>query len=352
MKIATQRRRDAFTLLEVILALSLSVIVMGGIAWAIHLHLRSLDTRRIEVEQAQLARAVLKMIADDLQSVVAYNTIDFSSVVELAAASLHDLSGAEIGEGDENFEQDPTEEQNPSEEQSPEDDPAEEAEPKDLSADLTPATVPGIYGNQYQLQIDVSRLPRIEDFDPAIQAEFGKLRDLPSDVKTVVYYLQPDTGEAAEDDDQQPTLLLAETDEPVASSASPGEGWGRGLVRRALDRSTTQWAIDNGDLSRIDAAGEVLAPEVVGMEFRYFDGQAWLAEWDSEQMGGLPMAVEVAIAIELDDGLPQSDDAPPPTSGELGEISPNRRYRIYHQVIRIPSAVPTFEEEAIETDVE
>ena len=341
---STRPTRNALTLLEMILALALSVLVLSAIGWAIQLHLAAVDTRRGDVEEAQLARAVLKLMADDLHSVVAYNTIDFNEAARIAAMDIPGLASGDIEAGDENFEQDPVE-------GDPEATEEEEKEPKDLSSDLTPGAVPGIYGNQYQLQIDTSRLPRIEDFDPALRAASGKLNDLPSDVKTVVYYLQPDDGyEQGDTSSLLANLEVNELDEPVATAASPGQGWGRGLVRRALDRSATQWALDNGDMSRLDATGEVLALEVVALEFRYFDGQQWQTAWDSEELAGLPMAIEVAIGIEVSDGRSRSAtrETSSPSSRGFGH---GQDVRIYHQVIRIPSAEPTFEqEEAIETD--
>ena len=347
MNNSRNQQRTALTLLEMILALGLSVIVLAAVGWAIQLHLKALDTRRSDVEESQLARAILKLIADDLHSVVAYNTINFDEAARIAGMSIPGLASGDIEAGDENFEQDPVEED-------PEATSAEEEEeepPKDLSADLTPGVIPGVYGNQFQLQIDISRLPRIEDFDIALRAANGRMNDLPSDVKTVVYYLQPDTEIAAED---TASLLadenLTDITEPTTSAASPGQGWGRGLVRRALDRAATQWALDNGDLSRLDAVGEVIAIEVVALEFRYIDGQQWLPAWNSEELAGLPMAIEVAIGIAVDDGDLQARNTSPVATRSLNDVRSTRDVRIYHQVIRIPSAEPTFDLEAIETD--
>ena len=38
-------------------------------------------------------------------------------------------------------------------------------------------------------------------------------------------------------------------------------------------------------------------PEIIALEFHYFDGRQWLTEWDSRQRQSLPAAVEVAMRI-------------------------------------------------------
>ena len=65
--------RSGFTLLEVLLTLGLSGLLMLIVGLAIDLHLRILRTGRAEVEQAQLARAILRRISQDLHNAVQYN---------------------------------------------------------------------------------------------------------------------------------------------------------------------------------------------------------------------------------------------------------------------------------------
>lgn len=338
------------TLLELILALGLSVIVLGAIAWMLQLYLRAFDTRRTDIEKAQLARAVLKLIGDDLRSVVAHNAIDFTDAARLATGGTVPGLDEETSGDEDNDEDDGDADQPGDGAISDANASGEEEEPKDLSADLTPSTIPGIYGNQFQLQIDISRLPRIEDLYATAGAS-----DLPSDVKTVAYYLAADVGPT---DDTQSTLLA---DERAAqnSSAASAQGWGRGLMRRALDRSVTQWAVANGDTSRLDTQGQLVAEEVVALEFRYFDGTTWLTEWDTEASGGLPQAIEVAVAISTSDvAAADSLDVTPAQSGPLDPLAQqqNSNVKVFSQIIRIPSAAPleaTLDgAEAIATDAE
>lgn len=46
------------------------------------------------------------------------------------------------------------------------------------------------------------------------------------------------------------------------------------------------------------SAGQILAPEVSLLNFRYFDGMAWLESWDSDASGRVPRAVEIMIAFQ------------------------------------------------------
>jgi len=63
-------RRRGFTLLEVFLTLVISAVLIAAITSALNIHLRITESGRTEVEQAQLARALLGRIADDLRIAV------------------------------------------------------------------------------------------------------------------------------------------------------------------------------------------------------------------------------------------------------------------------------------------
>ena len=67
------RKRRGFTLLELILALGLTVIVVGLVSMAVGTQLRLAAAGRAQVQEAQLARALLHRIADDLHNAVPYS---------------------------------------------------------------------------------------------------------------------------------------------------------------------------------------------------------------------------------------------------------------------------------------
>ena len=57
--------RNAFTLFEVIVSLGLSVVLMGMIAFAMQFYASQLNVRDSEARRSQLARAILRMMAED-----------------------------------------------------------------------------------------------------------------------------------------------------------------------------------------------------------------------------------------------------------------------------------------------
>ena len=77
--------RNGFTLLEVILASSLSVLVLLAVGGAVPFYLFQVTESQTSIEQAQLARSIMRRMETDLQSAIWKNEIDFSAVETLAA---------------------------------------------------------------------------------------------------------------------------------------------------------------------------------------------------------------------------------------------------------------------------
>jgi hypothetical protein len=282
---------------------------------AIFLNLRSLDSKRGDVEEAQVARAVLRMMADDLRSAVQTPVIDTSQISSSGAGSggTGEATGGEsMGEGGGGSGESGaggsggqasgagttgTETETASNTQ-------------DIAGSTTLPPVVGVYGNQYELQVDTSRLPRVDQYDPSFSQ--SGIADIPSDVKTVAYFLR----------------TTAISQEPRGQP---------GLVRRSIDRAVAEWSVAGGGVAS-QSDGDLLAPEVTGLEFRYFDGTQWLAEWDSEQLGGLPMAVEIVIVVDraVLQEQPGLLVANPEIAGGGALADP----RLYRLVVQLPGAQP------------
>ena len=262
------------TLLELMLSLSLSALVFVAIGMAMDLNVRAMDVRQGYVEEAQLARAILKRISDDLRGTVRPSNVETDDAQDTAGSALSGESSTDPLAPDSG---------GGSSEDSFTEDSSTDVATEDASTLIPPPQL-GLYGTLNQLQVDVSRLPRPDEYNPAMSSvEDFQTIDIPSDIKTVAYYLQ-----AAQ--------ILPPGEDEIRFSRQEDQLAG-GLVRRELDRSIARYAAESGDTATLTMTGEVLAPEVTSLEFYYFDGLAWVTQWDSEMLKGLPQAVRVVITI-------------------------------------------------------
>jgi len=184
-----------------------------------------------------------------------------------------------------------------------------------------PATIVGLFGSATQLQFDISRLPRIDQYASADG-------QVPSDIQTVIYYL----GSLA-------TSSSGITDPSEAVT---------GLMRVQRERAATSFAESSGDSASNYAGGKLIAAEVAALQFRYFSGEEWLDAWDSDEQGGLPLAVEAEILM-AEAGV-QGDMSFLNGGGTSTSSNPPQSYRM---VIPIPVAKPganLAEETTEETD--
>jgi len=312
------------------LALALTSLVIVIIGLAIDFHLRTFDIKRANVEEPIVARAVLRLVAADLRNAVLYEPIDLSGVQDMASDT--DLGSLDLGSGSEDESggaggSDGAELSGDSldflgtEDFDLDLDELDSASTTDIAGTLEPTSVPGLFGNQYELQVDVSRLPRVDQYEAALAATAaGEMPDIVSDVKTVAYFLRTD-----------------ETTQVNVGLADAMTGTGSGLVRRSMDRAITSYSASSGNLDPSAGGGSLLAPEVNYLEFRYFDGLEWQVEWDSEEMGGLPVAVEITIGIDPTGGEdPQTLDVT-----EINDLAmEDMNEYMYRLVVHLPVAQP------------
>jgi uncharacterized membrane protein YgcG len=324
--------RAGFTLLEVVLALGLTVVVMAAIGVAIFLHLRAVDHTRLAIERDQLARILLRRIGDDLRSAVRQEPPDQTGMQALQSlmqsaknAGKGASSGGRGGQGGgaggaSNQGGSNSSGRGTGGTMSPDTTTAPSAAgtttrpqgAEDSSSETTaetttgtPAAVAGLYGTAYDLQIDLARVPRPDEFTAAMINGVAA----PSDVKTVYYFLAN-----------------------AATGLSPsGES---GLMRSEMNRATALFASENGDYDIFLRTAELMAAEVIAVEFRYFDGLEWFSEWNSQDMSGLPMAVEMAIMLfdpRTADETVFGGSLFDPASGIDQEL-------VYRTMVRLPSA--------------
>ncbi|MEO0529874.1 MAG: hypothetical protein AAF266_04765 [Planctomycetota bacterium] len=239
-------RRQAFSLLELVLAIGLSIALATLLGFAINLHLVRLDSSRTTIEQAQVARALLDRLAADLGAVTTAPTQEVSDLMTAAKANAK----FDVDEIDE---------------------PTDITTDGEADSNQASKAMPGLYATIDTLQIDRRRL-RLS----LVTTEFATTPTARID--------------AGWDRVRYSLSLTAE---------SPG------LVRTETPRDAARWRAEQGEPA---AFAEPLAPEVRRVQFRYFDGEQLLEAWDMAEREALPLAVEVVVEFASVDE--EGTDAP------------------------------------------
>lgn len=137
---------------------------------------------------------------------------------------------------------------------------------------------PGLLGGSGWISIDVGLTPRVDQ--TAMASVSGAGFDRLSDSKSIRYYMADDSGFSQ-----------------MQGATSVGQVPLRGLLRFERNRATSLLSTTTSAIG--GPRPESLAPEVVALRFRYFNGSNWLESWDSKTMNGLPRAVEItAIFVQ------------------------------------------------------
>jgi type II secretory pathway pseudopilin PulG len=307
----------AFTLVEIILALALSSVLLAILVMAVRVYLRATDVGRTNVEQAQLARAILQRFGADLRNVVYYNPATSQQMLAGAMSVSGSSGGGGMSSG---VSGGPSSSSGSSGSSSSSGSSGSSSSSSTVDSQseadgFVRSPVPGLYGTAQHLEVDVSYVPRLQEmrnlasYTDNDDTQGNRL----SDIKTIAYFM---------------------------AEAFGGSSDGRhGLVRREMDYTLTASDITQGTLDDTQSALEPIAPEVVALTFQYTDGQQWLDTWDTTQTAALPLAVKIQLA------LARTPSAPGMASSLLGAIglAPAVEVRpiIYQMVVALPTASAT-----------
>ena len=325
-RLSLSLNRRGYSLLEVLLAAALATVLLAALWSALSLHLRLFDSGLIEVEQAQLARALFARIATDLERAVPpASPPDASIAAESSGSRRTEVDAADssvFGAGESSFAGDS--------------ETAFDAQRSNNASAVTRQDQDGrtfdepriaaLQGTSQRLRIRVVRAPA-ELFDAPSPGIAGRRESAGTTFRSIEYAMMPMSGD----------LMLSEADgtsatEPV-TTMTPARGAtfvrreSSGLESRnefnrqgtSLLRDDTT-AIDVGPMAGVASAspGSVsplvaemapydnmaaneddvdldIVPEVARVAFRYFDGQRWIGSWNSNAMRSLPVAVEISI---------------------------------------------------------
>lgn len=296
--------RNGFTLLEVLLALSLCALLLGAVYMSLSLHWKYTTAGRDEVERSQLARAVLNRITLDLRSAL-YRAPPADESAESAAAGSSSSPGTAsggtgtgsggTGTGSGSGTGGGTGGGSGTGTGTASTPAADTTLMTEETADPTAAQSPGLYGNSETLMVYISQPSKTLDYAPLFDAERAGHRT--SDQQTVSWFLARRGG----------------------FGLAGAVGMEReGMARTSGDSLSTKLADEQGNLAALVQQTRVLAPEVTRLQFRYYDGISWQTAWDSAKFGGLPRLVEVTIEVQSAAArTAKSGSSPPPQPQEF-----------------------------------
>jgi len=315
--------RRGFTLLELVLAAALAAVLMAALWTLLSTYERLFSQGQASVEHSHLVRALVEQISDDLASAIP----DTATGLPGAGGSIRRF---------------------------------------------------GLFGTDKTLQVDVLQVTPAQAAAIATpsrepEALTGTSPQVP-ELHTVQYWLaeprlqQPRQSKADRSKPQRskPDREEPEPREPGASAALSG------LIRRELDwetpsdepaapglaRMPTQpssggrrsgfprAALGTPDPTSIvgpeadpEDSSILEVPEVVGLQFRYFDGTGWAGQWNSLERKSLPVAVEVTLELRRPDAgargpaSRRQEEIDEMEALLLGEESPGGRSGVRHRVL-------------------
>ncbi len=259
--IGTRRQslpRAGHTLFEILLALGLSLVLLVAVYSALDIHWKFSAAGRERMERSQVARALLEKLHGDIRDVVFRDE-------EISAREKFELSKPQqAGEGSS----------------------IRVTRPGD---DFVSRNV-GLIGSSERLLLQVSRSsstristtavpdsPATSVFEPSVKDQ------------RFVYWQFVENGTQT----ISTTTLAGQRNASTASRLSSNST--SGLARFETNLAAAIAADLTGTQSESFDNSNIIAHEVRGIRFRYFDGIAWHDAWDSVVIQRLPRAVEVTI---------------------------------------------------------
>ena len=258
------RRDRGYTLVEMLLATALCAVLLAALWMLMSTFGELFDKGQQQVERAQLCRALLEQMADDLRC----------AIQDPLPGTANETSGT--------------------------------AQRRRF----------GLFGSSRELRFDVLQITPQQGNPIPVGRTAGRSDETPAprvpELRTVHYtFSEPSAGDELSNPDQQ-GLVRTELDfeTPLdGAGSSDGEAAGSAGSRRLADTGSDSSAGQadgeaDPELATDDTRLDV--PEVVSLQFRYFDGRGWADSWNSLDRKSLPAAVE--IQLELADASPAAAD--------------------------------------------
>ncbi len=281
--------RRGMTLLELILALSLSAVLLAIMGAALKSTIDSSIGGRGDVEQMRVVQGVIAMVTDDLKGAAVVETLDTSGAMKLAEAAAgfnvdsidtETLGAAAGGSGA-----------------------GGGGTGDQASSAFPPRRVLGVHGGIDFIEIDVLReKPQLMLDEQGMVAATAAL----GGIYTVRYALGQGVATLG-----TPHSVIENRDDS-------------GLVRLEINRDMYNWAEQTGKISDVVGEPLLVAAEVDRIEFRYYDGFEYYESWDPGMQGPWPVAIEIRMWFTHLD--------------KNGEVARHHEERPYIMTVALPMA--------------
>ena len=275
-----------FTLVELLLAMALTLTLMTMLYTAMDLHYRFSTMGQIEVERSQIARSLLSQMAADIRSTV--------------------YRPEEVPEEEETDDATAAEEETTT------------VEPEIVYTDPDLAFAGGslgLFGDSESIVIHINR-PRRPSAGSAtgVAAPVGNLQ-------TVSYFLVGGAGSMA--------ATYGDLIDPGSRLSGLKEG-PTGVARMIGSPLSLSLMEDPSEAATMTSEARLIATEIESLQFEYHDGYEWLSEWDSQAEGRLPNAVGIKIRFR-DESLDEQS---------ITRRSASEMTREYNLVVPLSAANP------------
>lgn len=255
-------RRAAFTLLELMLALGLTATLLTVVYSSLELHWKFSTLGQVEVERAQIARAILTKISADIRSTMYAPPVDEFIPDDTSEDDSDDDTGPGDSDADEFLVEEPI---------------VEVTDP----ADAYSGSSIGVFGDAVSIVLHINR-----PYRPSTNSDEDVLNpESQSNQKSISYFLAGGEGNLA-------SMVAGQF-----QTENEYEDGIDGLARMSGDRFMLTLADQQGDMVELASQTKLLAEEINSLSFEYHDGVEWLTEWDSDVQERVPNAIGVTIGF-------------------------------------------------------
>lgn len=245
--VESSSHRNGFTLLELMLSIGLTSILMAAVYGAMSTYWNLAMDSQEEIERSQVARALLTMLATDIQSCTFAEQPDSIDSGADQDDSSTTTTTSEIG---------------------------------------TSTYKNGLIGTDRDLLLYISHPDSSLNYVTATEAVGTQDRN--SDLLIVRWLLADSAGGG---------LSAAIAQQHIGS----GTGTIAGIARGSGGVTGFGNAIEQNDIALLAESTSLEAPEVENVLFEYFDGIDWLTEWDSSTLNAMPQAVRIELTLRNPD---------------------------------------------------